>query len=213
MGRYNFTALRVRQKALRTLDAYRPAKKPNWLDVVGDIPPAQALIRTPPIQHELVRERLKTIPATDGEPARVRAELEVATKRPTRSKKASKIFKPIQMRYEEDELRKRFYRDHPWELARPRIVLENDGKDFENYDWSKLQQIGKKLDGERYHIPRLCEACANGPTAWYRDNCIYFEPPPTSRSRTRTTLRGKSFISSDYMKISSDESRVKKLNT
>lgn len=26
--------------------------------------------------------------------------------------------------------------------------MENDGKDFMRYDWSKMQQIGKQLDGE-----------------------------------------------------------------
>jgi small subunit ribosomal protein S23 len=60
------------------------------------------------------------------------------------------VFQPVGVRYEEDQLRKEFFRDHPWELARPRIVLETTGKDFEKYDWSKIQQIGKKLGGERY---------------------------------------------------------------
>lgn len=59
------------------------------------------------------------------------------------------MFKPQYMTFEEDQLRKNFYGDHPWELARPRIVLENDGKDAQNYDWSGIQQPGRPLDGER----------------------------------------------------------------
>ena len=39
--------------------------------------------------------------------------------------------------------------DHPWELARPRVVLENDGKDFEKNDWSSISQPGRALNGER----------------------------------------------------------------
>ena len=65
------------------------------------------------------------------------------------NKKPSKLFQPLKIKYEEDQLRKEFFRDHPWELARPRIVLEKSGKDFENYDWSRLQQPGRRLDGER----------------------------------------------------------------
>jgi len=148
MGRYNFTALQVRQKALRTLNVRRDLKKPAWLDVVGEIPPAQALIRIQPQQHDLVRERVRTIPGFKDASSQTRVEIEVVKKRPTKSRKASRVFMPVQMRYEEDELRARFYRDHPWELARPRIVLENDGKDHEKFDWSKMSQIGKKLDGE-----------------------------------------------------------------
>ena len=54
------------------------------------------------------------------------------------------------MYYEEDQLRQQFFGDHPWELARPRIVLEDDGKDYARFDWSKMLQKNKKLDGERY---------------------------------------------------------------
>jgi len=148
MGRYNFRALQVRQKALQNLNVQRKTP-PAWFDIVGDIPPAQILIRHQPIQHDLVRERLKTIPSPEHGPSKTRVEIEVVKKRLSKSRKPSKLFSPMQMRYEEDELRKTFYKDHPWELARPRIVLENDGTDYQRYDWSKIQQLGKKLDGER----------------------------------------------------------------
>lgn len=58
------------------------------------------------------------------------------------------MFKPLPLEYEEDRLRKEFYSDHPWELARPRIVLENDGKDGQRCDWSRIQQRGRPLNGE-----------------------------------------------------------------
>ena len=47
-------------------------------------------------------------------------------------------------------MRKEFYGDHPWELARPRIVLENDGRDGQRCNWSQIQQRGRPLNGERY---------------------------------------------------------------
>jgi len=58
------------------------------------------------------------------------------------------MFKPQPITYEEDRLRKEFYGDHPWELARPRIVLEQDGKDGQRCDWSRIEQRGKPLNGE-----------------------------------------------------------------
>lgn len=62
------------------------------------------------------------------------------------------MFKPVKIRYPEDGLRTEFFGDHPWELARPRIVLEGDGNNAKNWDWSKIEQRGKKLDGERYYV-------------------------------------------------------------
>ncbi len=46
-------------------------------------------------------------------------------------------------------LRREFFKDHPWELARPRMLLEDDGKDSQKTDWSHLQQKEKALGGER----------------------------------------------------------------
>lgn len=46
-------------------------------------------------------------------------------------------------------LRKKFYKEHPWELARPRVVVEEDGADYVRQDWSRMEQNGKPLDGER----------------------------------------------------------------
>ena len=102
-------------------------KKPAWFDVVDGIPPSQILVRTPPVQH--------------NEPARQR-----------QKRKASKAFMPQRITYEEDALRKQFFSDHPWELARPRTVLETDGKGYQRHDWSSIRQSTRKLDGERYEL-------------------------------------------------------------
>jgi small subunit ribosomal protein S23 len=34
-------------------------------------------------------------------------------------------------------------------LARPRLIVEDSGNDAKRYDWSKIVQPGKQLDGER----------------------------------------------------------------
>jgi small subunit ribosomal protein S23 len=71
----------------------------------------------------------------------------------TLKRKASKAFQPLPIAYPEDRLRKEFFADHPWELARPRMVLEDDGKDGQRRDWASIIQESKPLDGERY-MPR-----------------------------------------------------------
>ncbi|KAJ4308452.1 mitochondrial ribosomal small subunit component, partial [Neodidymelliopsis sp. IMI 364377] len=64
------------------------------------------------------------------------------------AKKASKLFKPLPIAYPEDKLRSEFFGDHPWELARPRLVVEDSGNDAKAYDWSSIAQPGKQMDGE-----------------------------------------------------------------
>ncbi|KAL2852845.1 37S ribosomal protein S25, mitochondrial [Aspergillus pseudoustus] len=143
MGKYNFSAIRVRQTALQAQIAGKIPYTPVWTDIIRDIPPSQILVRSQPQQHQLVRQRVKTVP---GE-SKPRTVFEVQEKR-LKPKKASRMFLPVEIKYEEDQLRKEFFQDHPWELARPRILVEKTGKDFSQYDWSRIQQPGKRLDGE-----------------------------------------------------------------
>ena len=58
------------------------------------------------------------------------------------------MFQPAKITYPEDRLRSEFFGDHPWELARPRVVLEDSGNDAKSWDWSRIQQPGRKMDGE-----------------------------------------------------------------
>lgn len=98
-------------------------QKPVWYHVIESIPPSEVLTRPLPPQHKAPNPRVR---------------------------KASRLFQPQHIVYEEDELRSQFYRDHPWELARPRMIIETDGKDAQRYDWSKgLRQPGMPLCGER----------------------------------------------------------------
>lgn len=129
MGRHDLRPLRVHHTANQLLTADRISNLPSWHSVTGSIPPAQTLVRTQRIQH---RER----------------NLDFG-QRKTKVKKASKLFQPTNIVYKEDRLRSNFFGDHPWELARPRVILENDGKDYEKNDWSNLSQPGRPVTGER----------------------------------------------------------------
>ncbi|KAI1352745.1 mitochondrial ribosomal protein S25 [Xylaria sp. FL0043] len=97
-------------------------QKPIWYNVVESIPPSEIVTRPFPPQHK---------------------------KQNPRTRRPSKLFQPQQLVYEEDGLRSQFYKDHPWELARPRMIIEMDGRDAERYDWSRgLRQPGMPLCGE-----------------------------------------------------------------
>jgi len=123
MGGTNLRPARVYQTATLLLESRALSHPPPWYTTIGSIPPSEIITRPLPVQLR-----------------------EPYTRR--RVKKASKLFKPQPIQYEEDKLRSDFFGDHPWELARPRIVLEDDGKDGQRWDWSNIQQRGRPLSGE-----------------------------------------------------------------
>lgn len=95
---------------------------PPWFNIMQSVPPAETLVRTLPVRHRAANPK---------------------------AKKPKNLFRPQRIGYIEDALRTTFYKDHPWELARPRIILESDGKDSQLCDWSKgLEQPGIPLSGE-----------------------------------------------------------------
>ncbi|KAF2967142.1 hypothetical protein GQX73_g6412 [Xylaria multiplex] len=97
-------------------------QKPVWYNVIESIPPSEIVTRPYPPQHKIPNPK---------------------------ARRPSRLFQPQELVYEEDGLRHQFYKDHPWELARPRVIVEMDGRDAERYDWSKgLRQPGMPLCGE-----------------------------------------------------------------
>lgn len=99
------------------------APAPLWLRTIERIPPSELLTRPFPTQHR------------DPDPRR---------RRPSKN-----FFKPHRIEFPEDELRRNFFKDHPWELARPRVVVELDGKDAWFVDWGRgLKQPGMQMTGE-----------------------------------------------------------------
>lgn len=121
----NLRPARVYQTATRLLESKSIIDPPPWYTTIGSVPPGEILTRIQPTQHRELKPHPK-------------------------ARKPSKLFRPQFLEYEEDQLRKEFYKDHPWELARPRIILENDGKDARGLNWSVLRQKGKSLNGEKY---------------------------------------------------------------
>jgi small subunit ribosomal protein S23 len=96
---------------------------PPWYHIMHEVPPADPKIRPVAPRHR--------------EPG------------PKAHRKPRHMYRPDNIKYEEDGLRTTFFKDHPWELARPRIIMESDGKDYQYLDWSKgLRQPGMALSGE-----------------------------------------------------------------
>ncbi|GMM28363.1 mitochondrial 37S ribosomal protein [Martiniozyma asiatica (nom. inval.)] len=62
---------------------------------------------------------------------------------------ASAIYRPQKLQFVEDELRELFYRQHPWELADPKVLVENEQTlDNDYIDWSHMRQFTRQLNGE-----------------------------------------------------------------
>ncbi|KLU89485.1 37S ribosomal protein S25 [Magnaporthiopsis poae ATCC 64411] len=146
-------AVNVARAVRQSLDAFRPRERgkpstPNWLKAIESIPPSELMTRPVPVQHSEVKTKSRS----------------------SKAKKPKNIFKPQKIVYPEDRLRQEFYRDHPWELARPRVILEVDGKDSWYCDWSKgVAQPGIALSGEcviqrqlwLMHNSHICEEPVN----------------------------------------------------
>jgi small subunit ribosomal protein S23 len=148
MGRINLSAIRVRSRALARLQNGGQAidinVAPVWADVLHDIPPAQILIRQQPIRHPKFEVRAKTLP--EGKIKSITKAIEAPRSRHT---KPRHVYTPTPIRYEEDDLRAQFFKDHPWELARPRLLVETTGDQHRDADWSKgLKQPGIPVSGE-----------------------------------------------------------------
>ncbi|KAF2430732.1 mitochondrial ribosomal protein [Tothia fuscella] len=127
MGRYDFRPHRVLRTADLLLETSRITARPPWYTIIQDIPPSAQLTR--PVFRD--------------------SSLKSNQKAAKRGKKASKAFCPLPLKYEEDKLREEFFGDHPWELARPKVLNEDGGDEWRGWDWGRgIRQLGKRLDGE-----------------------------------------------------------------
>lgn len=160
MGRIRLQALRVRQRALANLETRQTTLRPCWLDTVSNVPPSpQTLVRPLPPKQTLTKVRTRTLPSpTDPTLSKPTQIIETqgqhhrhaqSQRSPKTTRKPSRLFAPMPITYEEDLLRQRFYRDHPWELARPRVLVETTGDSHASADWSRgLEQPNIPLSGE-----------------------------------------------------------------
>ncbi|CCK68206.1 mitochondrial 37S ribosomal protein mS23 KNAG_0A05410 [Huiozyma naganishii CBS 8797] len=139
-------AVNILERTSAFLESGVIQKVPAWYNVVAANPPKKKFERKPIFVN----------PSTGK--ARVNLKSFLDSKRnaheiyKTRYSMADKqvshnaLYRPPKLVYLEDQLRQLFYDQHPWERSRPMILIENNVTP--KFDWSRIQQLGKRLDGE-----------------------------------------------------------------
>lgn len=119
-------ALRVAQTTSQLLQAKHLKNQPVWLPTVARIPPSSDIARKPPPSFH----------ATSSSSSASRAG------------KVRKVFAIQRIKYLEDGLRERFYKEHPWELARPVLLIESGHPSTGGGEWTSLRRGGRQVSGE-----------------------------------------------------------------
>lgn len=136
-------AVNVLEKTTEYLRAGVLKKQPAWYHVVGSHPPSKGFIRQPKLSNPSKEQSIEPAQRERKTVARKKIIYDTRTKAIKRD-----VYNIPRLSYMEDQLRSLFYEQHPWELSRPKILLENTGDDAKHQDWSQIQQINKQLDGE-----------------------------------------------------------------
>lgn len=116
---------------------------PVWLPVVQAIPPGPSVIRSqnPEVNIAGQTELEQNLLSKPRQQHRLRhSEKHLRTPPP----------RPRAIVYPEDKLRRQFFKDHPFELSRPKVLVEND-LGINRTDYSKLMLDGmhpSQIDGE-----------------------------------------------------------------
>ncbi|GMM38228.1 mitochondrial 37S ribosomal protein [Saccharomycopsis crataegensis] len=156
--KFQTKALDVLETTSHFLKSGAVESTPAWYTVVGANPPFKNQIKVPTFNYQKVAKEQESFLDTDKE-----SKAKKSTKRfqynantgfyKTRITKGNSVetdvYKPIKLKFLQDELRNLFYYQHPWELADGKILVEgNSVVDYEKLDWSSIIQLNKKLDGE-----------------------------------------------------------------
>ncbi|VEU23503.1 DEKNAAC104755 [Brettanomyces naardenensis] len=122
-------------------------KQPSWYKVLAYHPPVNN--RTKTIRpHVLKKIKEEEVEALRRILSHHKGDLFYKT-RLKPNQMVSNFLKPQKLHFIEDDLRDLFYRQHPWELADPKSLIENEhAVNLEVLDWSTMRQYTKKLDGE-----------------------------------------------------------------
>lgn len=124
-------------------------QKPVWFDIVAKYPPKHNLVKKPYIHEANSTDPRNDLLKPKDQPLQ---KTQIFKTRPTSNEVANKnnqIHRIPKLKFLEDELRNYFYLQHPWELSRPKNLIENNGDEIlKKCDWSHMLQLHKPLDGE-----------------------------------------------------------------
>ncbi|KAG0322841.1 mitochondrial ribosomal small subunit component [Linnemannia gamsii] len=149
---------KVHSYVTKLLKANLIKNPPVWYPAASLAPPSPTFLRerdpsgaNPHAQLQFEKEaeiRNKKEALAAGQPAPA-SSTSTAQKELTRSSRSQKHLRwkterPQKIVYPEDKLRRRFYEDHPWELRRPRCLIETSG-DGTRRNWTSLLQPGRSI--------------------------------------------------------------------
>lgn len=147
-------SLEVLERTSKFLKSGVIEQTPAWFNVVSANPPVKNLVRQPNFKYRKTLEEQQSILDTEIEKQNKKLKDAFTYNEDTHfyktkiKRQENDIYRPIKLKFLEDELRNLFYQQHPWELADPKLLIENTGNDAAKQDWSSIIQINKKLDGE-----------------------------------------------------------------
>lgn len=122
-------------------------QQPAWYKALAFNPPKNAFNRQVRLENleKIKSEEISTISEVNEKLANGF----YVTRAKVSQKNPKKLLKAQALHFLEDDLRLLFYKQHPWELADAKNLVENEyNLTNEKFDWSRLRQYGKKLDGE-----------------------------------------------------------------
>ncbi|KAI9317228.1 mitochondrial ribosomal protein S25 [Dichotomocladium elegans] len=115
---YRPAPTKLEQHATNLLKGKLLKKTPVWLHAVRAIPPGPSIIRS--------RNPITNVAAqTDIEQQLFSKTVTAVTTRHKQKHLRSRPPRPMPIVYPEDRLRRQFYKDHPFELSRPQVLVEN----------------------------------------------------------------------------------------
>ena len=130
-------ANQVHQQVSRLMRADFIQKEPVWYQAVLQYPPVPLPARAPPSRTEY-DNRIPKPPYAPGQRTNLKR---------IRNK-------PLPIQYLEDDLRRQFFRDHPFEAFRPRTLVEGMGVEpphsISGEAWTRLRQRGRNPTPEEY---------------------------------------------------------------
>jgi len=141
------TQVAQRTAALLRADRRTPAAtvEPIWYRVVLANPPThQILPRLRKLETQLEQDRFRY-----DRSSKTREGFFVTRNKQRYNTSGKHLYRLPKLGYQEDRIRHLFYTNHPWELARPRNMIENEAHTpASQLDWSTIYQDSIPLSGE-----------------------------------------------------------------
>ncbi|RLV94589.1 37S ribosomal protein S25 mitochondrial [Spathaspora sp. JA1] len=119
--------------------------QPAWYQVVLENPPITDLVKQP---KKLDKSDTAKHTTEDQVKSNVHETYKTRLTTSELKLKNTDAFRIPKLKFFEDELRDVFYKQHPWEFARPKTLIETKGDDNSKCDWKNMLQLNKPLDGE-----------------------------------------------------------------